>query len=139
MLTVADLDTWLHDAAGPIALDPQIPVLPGSLVGTAGYPDKALFITGTGGPGLLLEGATDVQNFQFRWRGLQGDPASAYADAEVFAKTLDLQLVRLSCPLLIVDTKVLLVWRTGGPPAYLASTDRRAHFTASYLFETPTV
>lgn len=136
MLTVAALDTWLHDPTGPVRLDTSIPVLPGSLVDTGGYPDKALFVTGTGGPGLQLDDwGSDVQNFQFRWRGNQGDPGEAYEDAEVFAKTVDLAIVRAEFPTVIGGLHVLRFWRTGSAPAYLATVGRKAHFTASYLFD----
>jgi hypothetical protein len=134
MITIAGLGTWLHSAE--IGLDVAIPVLPGSLIDTPGYPDRALFVTSTGGPGLQLDDfGSDVQNFQFRWRGAEGDPGVAYEDTEILAKTLDLKLVRASYPTTIDGLNVLRLWRTGGSPAYLATIRRKVHFTASYLFD----
>lgn len=137
MLTVADLDVYLHSAA--IGLDAAVPVLPGSLVGIGGYPDRALFVTSVPGGGLLLEGASDVQNFQLRWRGAQGDPSTAYADAEALAKSVDAQLITAAYPTTINGRTVIRLYRTGGPPTYLASESRRAHFTCGYLFEAAAV
>lgn len=133
MITVANLDTWLHGSE--VGLDSTVPVLPGSLVDVPGYPDRAVFVTSTPGGGLQLEGELDIQNFQFRVRGVQGDRQAAYADAQALAADLDVRLVRGSYPTTIGGLTVTRFWRTGGPPAYLASLDRRAHFTCGYLFE----
>lgn len=132
MIHVADLGTYLHD----LGLDPTVPVLPGALISIGGVaPTRGLFITPTGGPGLLLEGATDVISYQFRWRSDQGNAADAYADGEQFAKTTDDMLVTAVYPTVIGGRQVIRLNRVGGSPAYLATTDRRAHFTCNYLFE----
>lgn len=133
MITVSDLDTYLHSPA--IGLDAAVPVLPGTLLGVAGYPDRAVFVTSTPGGGLQLENATDVQNFQFRFRGGQGDPTSRYTDAESLAKTVDTAIINAAYPTTIGGRQVIRLWRTGGPPAYLAAESQRAHFTCGYLFE----
>lgn len=137
MITVSDIDTYLHSTA--IGLDAAVPVLPGSLIGTGGYPDKVVFVTSVPGGGLLLEGATDVQNFQFRFRGSQGAPDAAYEDTEAFAKQIDAKLITAAYPLTLNGTRVIRLYRTGGPPAYLSSESRRAHFTCGYLFEVAAV
>lgn len=136
MILVSELAAYLH--AAPVSLDAATQVLPGALVGLSGVAggDRAIFITPTQGPGPTLEGAADVQNFQFRFRGVQGDPQSAYEDAEIFAKTVDLKLINATYPTTIGGRVVIRLWRTGGPPVYLASdSSRRAHFTCGYLFE----
>src|SRR5260370_9224386 len=51
------------------------PLLPGPFIERS--PDKAVFITGTGGPGYVLEGAADASTFQARTRGPQNSQAEA--------------------------------------------------------------
>lgn len=131
MILVGDLGTYLH----AIGLDPTVPVFPGALVDLNGLSDRALFISPTGGPGLLLEGATDVIGFQFRTRGAQGDAASAYADAEGLAKQVDDLVVTAAYPTTIGGRTVIRLYRVGGGPAYLSRVSQRASFTCGYLFE----
>lgn len=133
MLTVSDLDTFLHSPA--VGLDTAIPVLPLSLIDTPGYPDRALFIASTPGGGPMLEGATDLQNFQFRWRGNEGDPQAAYQDTESIAKDTDAKIIVAAFPTTIGGRRVVRLYRTGGPPSYLAAIHRKVHFTCGYLFE----
>lgn len=132
MLTVSAIATYLA------SIGVTAPVLPGSLIDTAGYGDEAIFVTSVPGGGLLLEGASDVQNFQFRFRGAQGAPDVGYEATEAFARDVDSRLVNAAYPTEIDGVAVIRLWRTGGPPSYLASESRRAHFTSGYLFESAT-
>lgn len=136
-MTVDDIATWAHTAApNGLGLDPAIAVLPVDQVDDNGVVGQALFIGATGGPGYMLDGATDVPTVQFRCQGAQGNLGEAYRLGETFAQSVDrLMYAATDTRPVIGGRQVIVIARIGGPPAYLLTRNRQAHFTASYSFE----
>lgn len=106
------------------------PLFPGIEILTE--PDRAVFITATGGPGFTTEeGATDAWSFQARVRG----PTDETYEPEVMALWLERMLLSAPYPLTVDGVRVLAANRAGGPPAPLPldPNDLRHEFTASYI------
>jgi hypothetical protein len=98
-------------------------------------PDKAVFITPTGGPGYTTEeGGTDAWSFQARTRGPADDPLTAQAAAQL----LDWMILRGPRNALIDGVPVLNCQRLGGPPTPLPldPSDRRFELTCNYVITT---
>lgn len=109
------------------------PVLPGPYVPPS--PDRALIITGGGGPGYTTEEpATDASNFQARLRGAPDDPLGA----ESAAALLDALILRANFPVVIDGTPIVTAYRLGSGPTPLPfdATDRRIEFTSNYVIVT---
>jgi hypothetical protein len=95
-------------------------------------PDKAVFITGTGGPGYVTEEPTaDAVTFQARVRGPADDPLAA----RLAADTLDALILSASFPAQVDGTQIVHVHRLAGRPAMLPldESDKRFELTASYV------
>jgi hypothetical protein len=106
------------------------PVYPGPEILTE--PDKAVFVTPTGGPGYLTEeGGADGWSFQARLRGPSDDPDAAMAAAQL----LDWTILQGPYPVTVDGVRVLNCQRLGSPPAALPldPSDRRFEYTASYI------
>jgi hypothetical protein len=123
---------WIVLTGWDVTQETGYPILPGPEIITA--PDKAVFITPSGGPGYTTdEGGTDAWSFQARVRGPADDPLSAEAAAQL----LDWRVLR--GPRAVVDGVIVLdVQRLGAPPAPLPldPTDRRFEWTATYIITT---
>jgi hypothetical protein len=91
------------------------PLFPGPFIERS--PDKAVFITGAGGPGYVLDGAADASNFQARVRGGQNDQFSA----ELAAEKLDFLIYSALYPALVDGVKIVLISRFGSGPSPLGS------------------
>jgi len=95
-------------------------------------PDKAVFITGTGGPGFTTEEpATDAVTFQARVRGPADDPLAA----RLAADTLDALILSAPFPAQVDGTQIVHVHRLAGRPAMLPldESDKRFECTCSYI------
>lgn len=95
-------------------------------------PDRAVFITGTSGPGFVTEEAgLDARSFQARLRGPSGDLFTA----ETMAQALDRLLIRAALPVTVDGVTISAITREGGSPAPLPldPNDRRFEFTANYI------
>ena len=106
------------------------PLYPGIEILTE--PDRAVFITATGGPGFTTEeGATDAWSFL---AGV-GGPADEPYGPEGMALRLDQMLVGAPYPLTVDGVRVLAANRAGSPPAPLPldPNDLRHEFTCSYI------
>jgi hypothetical protein len=98
-------------------------------------PDKAVFITLSGGAGYTTEeGCTDAWSFQARVRGPSDDPLAADAAAQL----LDAMILRGPTHILVDGVPVLNVQRSGGPPSPLPldPSDRRFEYVCSYVIVT---
>lgn len=109
------------------------PLLPGQEI--VDGPEKALFITGAGGPGYTTEEpATDASVFQARLRGPSEDPFAAEAAAQL----LDAMVLQAQFPVVIDGVTISHAHRlSNGPtPLPLDPNDRRFEFTESFVFVT---
>jgi len=109
------------------------PLLPGPFIERS--PDKAVFITGTGGPGYVLDGAADASTFQARVRGGQNDQFSA----ELAAMRLDVMFYLASFPIHVDGITIVQIARLGSGPTPLGSGPDDAYrweYTADYLLTT---
>ena len=98
-------------------------------------PDRAGFITATGGPGYTTEeGGTDAWSFQARLRGPADDPDAAMAGAQL----LDWTILGASTPASAEGVRVINCQRLGSPPSALPldPSDRRFEYTADYIITT---
>lgn len=124
---------WLTLAGWDGAQETGYPLLPGPEI--QAEPDKAVFITMSGGPGYTTEEAgTDSWSFQARVRGPADDPLTALTAAQL----LDWTILRGPHPAVVDGVPVLNTGRLSGPPAPLPldPADRRFEYTASYLIVT---
>jgi hypothetical protein len=106
------------------------PLFPGIEILTE--PDRAVFITGTGGPGFTTEEmATDTWTFQARVRGPTDEPY----EPEMMAMRLDQMLLSAPFPLSVDGVQILAANRAGSPPTPLPldPSDLRHEFTCSYI------
>jgi hypothetical protein len=106
------------------------PLYPGTYL--VEEPDRAVFITSTGGPGYTTEeGATDAWSFQARVRGTTDQ---AY-DPEIAALRLDQMLLGAPWPMQVDGVPIQSMHRAGSPPAPLPvdPADLRHEFTCSYI------
>lgn len=95
-------------------------------------PDRAVFITCTGGPGYLTEeGGLDGVTFQARVRGPADDPLSPQG----IAQALDALVLGASFPAVVDGYGICHIHRMGSPPTPLPldPQDRRFEYTCSYL------
>jgi hypothetical protein len=95
-------------------------------------PDKAVFITGTGGPGYQTEeGSIDAWQFQARVRGTTDD---AYGP-EAAALLLDQLIFAAPLPVVVDGVPIQNAHRAASPPVPLPfdPADRRHEFTCSYI------
>ena len=124
-MTTAELAAWLtaNGVAAAISTDGHIPP----------KPDRLVVLTLTGGPGEHRERAFDVRSVQVLTRGAQRDPA----DAEQLAAQVDDVFLGSVPPLLIGQTRVISVLRSGGPPAFVARepSSGRVTMSCSYLLD----
>lgn len=124
---------WLTLAGWDITQETGYPLLPGPEIVTE--PDRAVFITPSGGPGYTTEeGGTDASSFQARVRGPADDPLAAQAAAQL----LDWMILRGPRPAAPGGVPVLNCQRLGGPPSPLPldPSDRRTEYTANYVITT---
>lgn len=106
------------------------PLYPGTEI--LNEPDRAVFITATGGPGFTTEEmATDAWSFQARVRGPTDEPY----EPEVMALRLDQMLLGAPYPLDVDGVRVNAANRAGSPPTPLPfdPNDLRHEFTCSYI------
>lgn len=140
-MTFVDLAAWMRTAApAGLGLASTVVIVPIEQVDDPGVSGQAIFVASTGGPGYMLDGATDVPTVQFRYQGEQGNMGDAYNLGEGFALSGDalMHAAELTRPV-IGGKQVVRISRVGGPPAYLLTRNRQAHFTASYAFELATI
>lgn len=123
-LTAAGWDTT-QESGCPLFAGPEILV----------SPDRAAFITATGGPGYTTEeGGTDAWSFQARVRGPSDDPLAA----QIAAQMLDWTILGAPTPTWIDGVRVINCQRLGSPPSPLPldPKDRRFEYTADYIIVT---
>lgn len=97
-------------------------------------PDRAVFITPTGGPGWVTEeAALDAWSFQARVRGAEDDPDGA----ALAAQQLDWYLLTAGAQA-VDNVWIACVTRSGGAPAVLPldPQDRRFEYTCTYIITT---
>jgi len=124
---------WLTLAGWDTTQETGYPLLPGSEI--LAMPDKAVFLTPSGGPGYVTEEAvTDAWSFQARLRGGADDPLGAQAAAQL----LDYVILHGPHPVTVDGVPVLNVQRLGSPPSPLPldPSDRRFEYTANYVMTT---
>jgi hypothetical protein len=124
---------WLTLTGWDTTQETGFPLFPGPEIVDA--PDKAVFITPTGGPGYTTEEAgTDAWSFQARLRGPEDDPLGAQAAAQL----LDYAILHGPHPVLVDGVPVLNVQRLGSSPSALPldPSDRRFEYTANYIITT---
>lgn len=124
---------WLTLAGWDTTQETGYPLLPGSEV--LAMPDKAVFLTPSGGPGYVTEEAgTDAWSFQARLRGGADDPLGAQAAAQL----LDYVILHGPHPVQVDGVPVLNVQRLGAPPSPLPldPSDRRFEYVANYIVTT---
>ena len=124
---------WLTSAGWDTTQETGYPFFAGPEI--LDEPDKAVFITPTGGPGYQTEEAgVDAWSFQARLRGPADDPLGAMAAAQL----LDWTILRAPHPVLVDGVPVLNVQRLGSPPSALPldPSDRRFEYTANYVITT---
>jgi hypothetical protein len=95
-------------------------------------PDRAIFITGSGGPGYVVEeGLPQACTFQVRVRGPANDPY----DPEATAQALEALILAAPFPVTVDSVTINHAHRLGGPPTPLPvdPADLRHEFTASYV------
>jgi hypothetical protein len=130
---VTVLIDWLTLAGWDVTQETGYPLLPGSEI--LAMPDKAVFLTPSGGPGYTTEEAgTDGWSFQARLRGGADDPLGAQAAAQL----LDYTILHGPHPVLVDGVPVLNVQRLGSPPSPLPldPSDRRFEYVTSYIITT---
>ena len=109
------------------------PAFPGPEILTS--PDKALFLTPSGGPGFITEeAALDAWNFQARLRGGSDDPLGA----ELTAQQLDWLILTAQAPQVVDGIVVANIARLGSPPSPLPldPADRRFEYVTTYVITT---
>lgn len=124
---------WLTGLGWDATQESGYPLYPGPEILTE--PDKAVFLTPTGGPGYTTEeGGTDAWSFQARTRGPSDDPLSP----EAAATLLDWMILHAPHPVTVDGVPVLNVQRLGGPPSPLPldPSDRRFEFVCNYVVTT---
>ena len=124
---------FLTSAGWDATQETGYPMFPGPEILTA--PDKAVFITATGGPGYTTEeGGTDAWSFQARVRGPADDPDAA----EAAAALLDWTILGALKPANVDGVRVITCFRAGSPPVALPldPSDRRFEFTCNYIIVT---
>jgi len=124
---------WITSAGWDTTQETGFPLLPGPEIVTS--PDKAVFVTPTGGPGFTTEEAgTDAWSFQARTRGPEDDPLAA----ELAAQLLDYVILHGPHPAAVDGVPVLNVQRLGSPPSALPldPSDRRFEYAANYIITT---
>jgi hypothetical protein len=124
---------WLSNLGWNFTQESGYPLLPGPEI--LAEPDRAVFITSTGGPGYTTEEpATDAATFQARVRG----PADDVKDAQAQAQLLDAMILGAQFPALVDSVHIVAVHRLSGPPAALPldPSDRRFEFTCNYVIIT---
>jgi hypothetical protein len=124
---------WLVSAGWDTTQETGYPLYPGPEI--LAEPDKAVFITATGGPGYVTdEGSADAWSFQARLRGPADDPQ----EAERAAQLLDWTILNGPHPVTVDGTPVLNVQRLGAPPAALPldPASRRVEYTGNYIITT---
>lgn len=98
-------------------------------------PDRAVFITPTGGPGFVTEeGAADAWSFQARVRGTTDD-----ADGPLQAAVLlDQLILHASFPASVDGVPIQNAYRAASPPTPLPvdPRDLRREYTCSYIIVT---
>lgn len=124
---------WLTLAGWDAGQEVGYPLLPGPEI--LAEPDKAVFITLSGGPGYVTEEAcVDAWSFQARVRGPADDPLTADAAAQ----QLDYLILHGPTHVLVDGVPVLCCQRSGGPPSPLPldPSDRRFEYVCSYIITT---
>jgi hypothetical protein len=124
---------WIISLGWDTTQELGFPLFPGPLI--LSEPDRAVFITGTGGPGYVTEeGTNDAGSFQARVRGTTDDPYGA----EIAADLLDLMILRAPFPVTIDGVPIQSVSRVGNGPSPLPvdPNDLRVEFTCSYTMVT---
>lgn len=109
------------------------PLYPGPEILTS--PDKAVFLTPSGGPGFVTEeAALDAWTFQTRVRGPADDPIAP----ELAAQQLDYLILTASYPQQVDGVTVALCARLAAPPSPLPldPSDRRFEYTTTYVITT---
>lgn len=124
---------WLTVAGWDGTQETGYPLYPGPEI--LSEPDKAVFLTPTGGPGYVTdEGGADAWSFQSRLRGAADDPLGAEAAAQL----LDWTILGGPHPVRVDGIHVLNVQRLGSPPSALPldPNDRRFELVCNYIITT---
>jgi hypothetical protein len=123
---------WISSLGWDTAPETGYPLYPGPYRTDANTPDRAVVITGTGGPGFVTEeGLPNAATFQARVRGTSDDPS----EPEQKAEALDLLILGASFPASIDGVTINHAHRLGGPPTPLPvnPADERHEFTCNYV------
>lgn len=124
---------WLTSAGWDTTQETGYPFFAGPEI--LAEPDKAVFVTPSGGPGYTTdEAGTDAWSFQARLRGPADDPLGAQAAAQL----LDWTILNGPDHVTVDGVLVLNVQRLGSPPSPLPldPSDRRFEYTANYIITT---
>jgi len=123
---------WLIGLGWNTTEEAGAPIVPGPRILPS--PDKIVHITGSGGPGYVLDGAADSSLFQARWRGPSNDPIAA----EALATLMDSMIFSAPFPATVDGVTIIHVHRLGsGPsPLPLDPGDLRYEFTCNYSITT---
>lgn len=98
-------------------------------------PDRAVFITPTGGPGYVTEeGSADAWSFQARVRGTTDDPNGSLQTATL----LDIMILHAPLPTTVDGVAFQNAYRAASPPTPLPvdPRDLRREYTCSYIIVT---
>jgi hypothetical protein len=98
-------------------------------------PDRAVFLTPSGGPGWVTEeAALDCWSVQVRVRGPADDPLAP----ELAAQQLDWLILTAGYPQLVDGVCISMCTRSGPPPTPLPldPADRRFEYSTTYLITT---
>lgn len=124
------ISDWLVLAGWDATQETGYPLYPGPEILLE--PDKAVFITPTGGPGYVTdEGGVDAWSFQARLRGPADDPLAALNAVQL----LDWTVLNGPHPVQVDGVNVLNVQRLGAPPSALPldPADRRFEYVTNYI------
>lgn len=124
---------WITSLGWDTQTELGFPMFEGSYIVVS--PDRALFITMTGGPGFVTEeGSADVSSFQARIRGTTDDASGP----GLAIQTLDVMIFNAQYPVQVDGVTIQHVHRLAGPPTPMPvdPNDLRHEFTCSYLMST---
>lgn len=121
---------WISSLGWDIQQETGYPLFPGPYIVKS--PDRAVHITGSGGPGYVVEeGLPQACTFQARVRGPSDDPF----EPEAAAQDLENLILGAAFPANIDGVTINHAHRLGGPPTPLPvdPADLRHEFTANYV------
>jgi hypothetical protein len=127
---VRTIINWVIAQGWDASQETGVPLFPGPYIQK--MPDRIVTLTGTPGPGFVLESAADAQAFQARVRGPQNDQDAA----EALALSLDSLILNAPFPAIAGARTLMFCKRLGGQPIPLAAAPDQAEryeFICSYI------